>query len=191
MIETERLILRKFTSADADAFAAMNADPQVMRYFPGVMSRADSDGFLARLMEMSEQSDVSLYALEMRDTGKMIGFTGLSRPTYETPFTPCVEIGWRLIPSAWGKGLACEAARASLVFGFVDLGLAEIVSFTTVANQPSRKLMERLNMTRDPADDFDHPKLANDHPLVRHVLYRLSLEEWLASADAGAMISDK
>ncbi len=184
MIKTERLILRKFTPDDADAFAAMNADPQVMQYFPNVMSREGSDGFLEYEIQNWTDNGFSLFALEKRDTGEMIGFTGLSRPSYETPFTPCVEIGWRLVPSAWGKGLASEAAQASLAFGFAGLGLEEIVSFTTATNLPSQNLMKRIGMTRNPADDFDHPKLTSDHPLLRHVLYRLSREEWLATRAA-------
>lgn len=181
MITTERLILRKFTPDDSDAFGAMNGDPQVMRYFPAIMTREASDGFLKRAIENWETVGFSWFALEMRDSGKLIGFTGLSRPPYETPFTPCVEIGWRLVPSAWGKGLACEAAHASLTFGFSDLAMDEIVSFTTVTNQPSQNLMKRIGMHRNPMDNFDHPMLANDHPLRAHVLYRLSREEWLAT----------
>jgi ribosomal-protein-alanine N-acetyltransferase len=110
--------------------------------------------------------------------GVLLGFTGLARPSFEAPFTPAVEIGWRLAAHAWGQGYATEAARAALAFGFATVGLEEIVSFTVPANERSRRVMERIGMTHDPRDDFDHPKLPPGHPLRRHVLYRLPRRAW-------------
>jgi RimJ/RimL family protein N-acetyltransferase len=120
-----------------------------------------------------------LWAVERQADGRFLGFTGLAAPTFKAHFTPCVEVGWRFAVEAWGHGYATEAARAALRFGFENLDLAEIVSFTVPANTRSRAVMERLGMTRDPADDFDHPRLPEGHPLRHHVLYRLGHERWL------------
>ena len=119
-----------------------------------------------------EANGFGLWALEVRATGEFVGFTGLDVPEFEAHFMPAVEIGWRLARSAWGQGYATEAARTALSFGFEEVGLVEIVSFTTPANRRSRAVMERLGMSHDPADDFDHPRLPPGHPQRRHVLYR-------------------
>ena len=124
--------------------------------------------------------------MERRDDGAFLGFTGLAPPRFEAAFTPCVEVGWRLAAEAWGHGYATEAARAALAFGFEVRGLDEILSWTVPANLRSRAVMERIGMTHDPADDFDHPNIAVGSPLRRHVLYRLSRERWLATREAGA-----
>ena len=128
--------------------------------------------------------------MERLDTGGFIGFTGLSAPSFEAPFTPAVEVGWRLAPDAWGNGFATEAAEAALRFGFETIGLDEIVSFTVPANVRSRAVMERLGMTHDLADDFDHPRFPEGHRLRRHVLYRLDRATWRArrpsSGDVGS-----
>ena len=170
---TERLVLRGWRDDDRDAFAAMNADPEVMRYFHLTMTREQSDAMLDRMEVALESQGWGLWALERRDTGELIGFTGLAVPSYDLPFTPCVEVGWRLAASAWGRGLATEAAREALRVGFGEVGLAEVVSMTSVPNTPSRAVMERLGMTRDPGDDFEHPAVPPGHPLRPHVLYRL------------------
>ncbi len=172
-IETDRLILRSFTEADREPFAAMNADPEVMRHFPGPLDRATSDALVDRILDGWEERDLGLWAVERREDGAFLGFVGLSAPTFDAHFTPAIEVGWRLARDAWGHGYATEAARAGLAYGFVTLGLEEIVSVTTVDNTRSRRVMERLGMTRDEADDFDHPGLPPGHPLRRHVLYRL------------------
>ncbi len=177
-ITTPRLVLRPRRQADLAPFAALNADPRVMEFFPGCLSAAESDALALRIVEHFAAHGFGLWAVEVAGGTPFIGFVGLSVPRYETPFTPCVEIGWRLAASHWGRGYASEAARGALACGFDHLGLAEIVSFTTEANARSRRVMERLGMRRDPADDFDHPLLAADHPLRRHVLYRLSKSAW-------------
>lgn len=164
--------MRQWQPSDTAPFAAMGADPEVMRYFPALLSSQQVDDAVARFSHRIATTGWGLWAVQL--DGAFIGFTGLSVPSFEAPFTPCVEVGWRLARHAWGKGYATEAARAAVQFGFDELGLDEIVSFTAVQNAPSRAVMERLGMTRDPADDFAHPVLPADSPLSRHVLYRLS-----------------
>ena len=150
----------------------MNADPTVMEFFPKPLDRAESDGMAARIEAHFERRGFGLWAVEVPGVADFIGFVGLSTPTFEAHFTPCVEVGWRLARDHWGRGYATEAARAALDFGFRQLGLPEIVSFTVPANRRSRGVMERIGMTRSPADDFDHPVLPEGHPLRKHVLYR-------------------
>ncbi len=151
----------------------MNADPEVMRYFPAALSSAESDAMVDRIEDGFDQSGFGLWAVEVRSTGHFVGFTGLSRPRFTAHFTPAVEVGWRLARDAWGQGYASEAARAAIGFGFGPAGLDEIVSFTGYPNQRSQAVMRRIGMTHDPADDFDHPDLSAGHPLRRHVLYRI------------------
>lgn len=170
---TARLRLRRWVVADHEPFAALNADPAVMEYFPDPLSRQQSDDLIEAIERGFEQRGFGLWAVEVRATGAFIGFTGLSEPSYETHFTPAVEIGWRLAREAWGEGYATEAARASLAFGFEQLDLDQIVSFTPAENTRSRAVMERIGMRRDKAGDFEHPRLPVGHPLRRHVLYRI------------------
>jgi RimJ/RimL family protein N-acetyltransferase len=177
---TPRLVLRNWRDGDLPEFAAMNADPQVMAYFPRTYDRAESDGLVARIRDHMARHGFGLWAVEAPGTAPFIGFTGLWTPDFEAPFTPCVEIGWRLARRFWGRGYASEAAYESLRFGFETLRREEIVSYTVTANARSRRVMERLHMTRDPAGDFDHPKLPEGSPLRRHVLYRLSRADWKA-----------
>jgi len=173
-ITTERLRLRGFRAADRDAFAAMNAEPAVMEYFPGTLDRAASDAMLDRIRERWAADGHGLWAVERLDDGAFLGFTGIARLAYlEQP-----EVGCRFVPSAWGQGYATEAAEGALAFGFGELGLPEIVSVTTVGNERSIAVMRLLGMTRDPADDFLHPNLPDGHPLQPHVMYRLRLEDW-------------
>ena len=178
VIETERLVLRPWAEEDRVPFAALNADPQVMRYFPSVLDRTESDAMVEIARQRSREDGFCFQPAVIKASGRFIGFVGLSRPRHALPFAPCVEVGWRLSRDAWGHGYASEAARAWLRFGFETLGLDEIVSFTTVTNTPSRRVMERIGMERDETDDFDHPALDPGHPLVRHVLYRLKAERW-------------
>jgi len=173
VLRTERLILRRPREADREPFARMNADPRVMEFFPATLSREESDALMERIKAHREQHGFSWCAAELQDTGEFIGFIGLAVPRFEAGFTPCVEIGWRLAAEYWGRGLATEGARTVVDYAFADLGLKEIVSFTTVANARSRRVMEKLGMTHDLADDFDHPGLAEGHAQRRHVLYRL------------------
>ena len=167
MIETARLVLRRWRDGDRPAFAAMNADPRVMEFLPSVLDRAASDAMFDRLVT------TDIFVAETRHDEAFIGFIGLSRPRFTAHFTPCTEVAWRLVPAAWGKGYATEGARASLAYGFDTLGLDEIVSLTVPRNVRSRRVMEKLGMTSKPQDDFDHPLLGEGHPLQRHVLYRL------------------
>ena len=169
---TERLVLRQWRESDLEPFARLNADPEVMRYFPAPLSREQSDAMVDRLSGHIEAEGWGMWALERRDTGEFIGFTGLGVPRQVLPFQPCVEVGWRLAATAWGHGFATEAAREALRVGFDELGLTEIVSFTAVPNMRSRAVMERLGMVRDAAEDFDHPAVDVGHPVRRHVLDR-------------------
>ena len=173
-IQTPRLLLRPWRDADLAPFAAMNADPVVMEFFPRPLDRAESDVAVGRVRDHFAARGFGLWAVEVPGVADFIGFVGLAVPRFEAHFTPCVEIGWRLVREHWGRGYATEAARAALGFGFEELALDEIVSFTVPANIRSRAVMERIGMTRSPADDFDHPGLPEGHPLRRHVLYRLS-----------------
>jgi RimJ/RimL family protein N-acetyltransferase len=171
-IRTARLRLRQWVDADLDPFAQLNADPRVMRYLPAPLSRAESDALAARVRSHIDEHGWGLWAVEVPAVTWFAGFVGLARPRFSAHFTPCIEVGWRLAAPFWGRGYATEGARAALAFGFDTLGLDEIVSFTTCDNLPSRRVMERIDMTHDPRDDFDHPGLAPGHALRRHVLYR-------------------
>jgi RimJ/RimL family protein N-acetyltransferase len=171
---TPRLQLRPWAGADLDAFAAMNADPEVMTYLRGPLERAASDALAARFREHWERYGFGPWAVEAPGVAGFLGYVGLLTPTFRAHFTPCVEIGWRLARPYWGCGYATEAARAVLADGFGRLALAEVVSFTVPANLRSRAVMERLGMRHSPEDDFDHPSLPEGDPLRRHVLYRLA-----------------
>jgi ribosomal-protein-alanine N-acetyltransferase len=173
-VHTDRLVLREWRPEDREPFAAMNADPEVMRHFPARLSRAESDAFVDRIADGFARNGYGLWALEVRGTGEFIGYAGLQPANFEAHFTPAVEIGWRLARPAWGYGYATEAARAGVAYGFGPGGLDEIMSWTVPANERSRAVMRRLGMTHDAADDFDHPRLPEGHPMRRHVLYRLS-----------------
>jgi RimJ/RimL family protein N-acetyltransferase len=166
----QRVVLRPWRDRDTDAFAAMNADPRVMEFFVAPLSREESDSLLARMRAVIEERGWGWWCVDIN--GECAGFTGLSSPPYETPFTPCVEVGWRFRPQFWGHGYATEAAQLALDYGFKTLQLHEIVSFTAVSNQRSRRVMERIAMRRDLGGDFDHPRVPEGHPLRRHVLYR-------------------
>lgn len=171
-IETDRLILRRWCDADRAPFAAINADPRVMEYFKEPLSRAESDGFIDRIENLFTQNGFGFWAVAEKTGGRLVGLTGLSPVMFDAPFVPAIEIGWRMAPDVWGKGYAPEAARAALDAGFTKLALPEIVAFTTVANQKSRRVMEKLGMVYDSAADFAHPNLPAGHPLRPHVLYR-------------------
>lgn len=173
MIRTERLVLRELRDDDAEAFAAINADPAVNEFLPGPFSRAESDALLVRNIEHRETHGFGLHAVTLADSGAFIGLTGLKHPPFEAHFTPAAEIGWRFGSAHWGKGFASEAARAALAHAVDILRLSPIVSFTVPANMRSRRVMEKLGFVRDPNDDFDHPGLPPGHRLRRHVLYRL------------------
>lgn len=179
-LETERLLLREWADSDADAFATINADPAVMEFFPAALDRAQSDAFLARIRGDMARDGYGLYALETKSGGELIGFTGLARPSFDAPFMPATEIGWRLARRAWGEGYASEAAKAVVDRAFGSLGFEDLVSFTAEWNLPSRRVMERIGMTRDANGDFFHPGVPTGHKLARHVLYRIARSDWLS-----------
>jgi RimJ/RimL family protein N-acetyltransferase len=176
-VTTPRLRLRQWKDADRDPYAALNADPEVMRYFPGLQSREASEKSIDAWSAQLAGRGWSNWAVSTLDTDTFIGFTGLSIPSRPFPFQPCVEIGWRLARAHWKKGYATEAAKAALRVGFDRLSLEEIVSFTALTNLPSRAVMERIGMVNS-GEDFDHPALPEGHELRRHCLYRLSRERW-------------
>jgi RimJ/RimL family protein N-acetyltransferase len=172
-LATERLVLRRWQADDEEPFAQMNADSEVMEFFPAVLTRAESDALAGRIEAHFAEHGFGLWAAELRGEGAFVGYVGLAVPRFQAHFTPCVEMGWRLRREHWGKGLATEGARAVMRYGFAELGLTELVSFTVPANVRSRRVMEKLGMTHDAREDFEHPELAEGHPLRRHVLYRL------------------
>jgi 3-dehydroquinate dehydratase / shikimate dehydrogenase len=173
-IETKRLILRPWKESDLNPFAALNADPRVMKYFPKTLTIEETQQFITVLKSKFEKDGFSFFATELKSTGEFIGMIGLSIPSYETPFTPCVEIGWRIAYEHWNKGYATEGALACLDFGFNELKLKKIVSFTAVENKTSQRIMEKIGMNRVEDGDFDHPRLPEGHPLRRHVLYSMN-----------------
>jgi RimJ/RimL family protein N-acetyltransferase len=179
---TERLVLRRWRPADIGPFAAMNADPVVMEYFPAALTEEQSNALAARADGLFDKHGIGLWAVEVGDAERFVGFVGLA-PFFKEdpgplPFAPGVEVGWRLARNAWGKGIATEAALAALEFGFIQAGLPAICSFTSVVNERSRAVMRRIGLHHDPADDFDHPRVPAAHTLRPHVLYKLSQLEW-------------
>jgi RimJ/RimL family protein N-acetyltransferase len=173
-----RVLLRGWRDVDLDAFAALNADPRVMEHFPKLPSRDETAAMMARMQAAIDARGWGNWALEV--DGACIGFAGLSVPGFQAHFTPCIEIGWRLTFDAWGHGYATEAAQLALAYGFDVVELPEIVSFTAATNGRSQRVMQRLAMRRRIEDDFDHPAMPG-HRLQRHVLYRLSRDEYLGS----------
>jgi ribosomal-protein-alanine N-acetyltransferase len=171
-IRTERLLLRRWRPEDHAPFAALNADPVVMEHFPAVLTRAESDAFVERIEAHFVEHGYGLWAVE-DDTG-FVGFTGLLWTTFETSFTPALEVGWRLARHAWGKGYATEAAVASLRRGFEEED--SIVSFTALVNRRSWRVMERVGMRREL--EFEHPRVPEGHPVRPHVLYRADRQTW-------------
>ena len=176
-LSTSRLLLRQWRESDFAPFAELNADPEVMRYFPAALDRQHSDELAEWIQETLARQGWGLWAVEVPDVAPFIGFVGLNQVDFQAHFTPAIEVGWRLDRPHWGRGYATEAASAALDFAFDGLGCEQIVSFTAPVNEPSQRVMHRLGMTRDPGDDFDHPRVP-DGPLRRHVLYRISRDGW-------------
>ncbi len=176
---TARLHLRQWQSGDRAPFAALNADPRVMAYFPSVLDRAASDAMVAHCEALIAERGWGFWAVETRAAGEFIGFVGLHVPAANLPCAPCVEVGWRLARRHWGRGYATEAATAALQVGFERLGLEEIVSFTPLGNHRSRAVMERLGMVFT-GETFEHPGVPVGSPLRQHCLYRLSRVRWQA-----------
>jgi RimJ/RimL family protein N-acetyltransferase len=178
ILMTERLILRRWQQTDREPFARMNQDRRVMEFMPTLLSRQESDLLADRIEDHFRDRGFGLCAVELRRDSAFIGYIGLAVPSFEAHFTPCVEIGWRLSANHWGHGLATEGAQALLPYAFGMMGLNALVSFTIPTNARSRRVMEKLGMTYDPADDFDHPRLPEGCRFRRHVLYRLQSSEW-------------
>jgi len=173
-IETDRLVLRPWRDSDLEAFAALNTDPEVMRYFAGVLTRAESDAFVDRARQHCAEHGFCFWAVEAPGVAALIGCVGLAHVRFQAAFTPAVEIGWRLARPYWGMGYATEAARAALRDGFDRVGLREVVAFTARENLPSQRVMQRLGM--QPAPTFEHPNLPQGHPLRPHVLFRIAAD---------------
>jgi 3-dehydroquinate dehydratase/shikimate dehydrogenase len=201
VLRTKRLVLRGWRESDRSPFAALNADPAVMEHFPATLDRSESDALVDRIIERMDQQGFGLWAVEVDGGPECIGFVGLNPIPFEAAFTPALEVGWRLARSAWGHGYAPEAAIASVDFAFASVHrhgddfrlegpgppLDEIVSMTTTGNAKSRRVMEKIGLRRDPADDFDHPGMLERAPhLARTVLYRASSEDWARTRDASA-----
>lgn len=182
ILETDRLLLRTFQKSDCDAMTLINQDPKVMEYFPAVGDRKQTIEHIERIIKHQEKYGYSLYAVEIKSSGEMIGFVGLLHRTieeFDAHFMPSTEIGWRLSAKHWNQGYATEAALAVLDYAFKQLNLTEVVSFTVSQNKASRRVMEKIGLHHSSNDDFDHPKLAKDSPLCRHVLYRLTRKEYI------------
>lgn len=177
---TERLALRMWSDRHREPFAALNSDPDVMRYFPALLTAEQSNTAIDLWRQQFAERGWSNWAVELIDTGEFIGFIGLSVPRRQLSFCPCVEVGWRLKRAAWGNGYATEGARGALRIGFEQLGLEEVVSFTALVNLPSIKVMERLGMTNSDAN-FEHPAVPEGDPLRTHCLYKITRTQWLAS----------
>jgi RimJ/RimL family protein N-acetyltransferase len=181
VLTTERLVLREWRQTDKVPYAVLNGDPEVMRHFPFVLTAQQSDEMVDRMAVKWETDGCGLWAVERRDSGQFIGFTGLVVPNWQAAFTPCVEVGWRLMRQHWGNGFAPEAALAALAFGFDHLELPgdEIVSFTTMQNVNSQRVMQKIGMSIDPSREFDHP-MTPGWAQQRHVLYCIDRPTWLA-----------
>ena len=176
ILKTKRLILRIFKDEDLDPMTQINQDPKVMEYFPALGNKEQTRIHIKRINDHYDKYGFSLYAVELKNTGEFIGFVGLLKPSFDAHFTPTTEIGWRLSSKHWGKGYAPEAAKAVLEYAFNTLHLKEVVSFTSIGNQKSIRVMEKIGLKHDPKDNFYHPKLDKNHPLALHVLYKLSKE---------------
>lgn len=177
-LDTERLILRPWKYSDFEPFAEMSADQKVMEYFPSILDRKEAISLAERIQNEINEDGYGFWACELKRTHQFMGFIGIRSPRVQLPFSPCVEIGWRLAQRFWGQGFAVEGARKCLNYGFQELGLSEIVSFTYEGNFKSRRVMEKLGMIRDFQFDFDHPKVEDGHWLRPHVLYRIQADKF-------------
>lgn len=169
--QTDRLKLRQWKESDLPIFASMNADPQVMKYYPSVLNEEESHNIAHKFEALIREKGWGFWAVEKLEDERFIGFVGLNEPTYDLPVTPCVEIGWRLGKEHWGKGYATEAAKSCLDFAFNKLNLTEVYSFTSVTNKKSAAVMERIGMMNT-NNNFEHPLIPENHPLREHCLYK-------------------
>ncbi|WAW09584.1 GNAT family N-acetyltransferase [Oxalobacter vibrioformis] len=181
-LETERLILRQWKRKDYAPYAELNADRVVMAFFTATFTRKESDAMVAYLQSLIARRGWGVWAVERKSDGAFIGSVGLHVPHAKLPFTPCVEVGWRLAQAYWGHGYATEAAREVLRFGFEVLALPEIVAFTSLLNTRSMAVMQRLGMVTDPGQNFPHPDVPKGSPLREHCLYRITRSEWVDAA---------
>ncbi|GLH76471.1 N-acetyltransferase [Bradyrhizobium sp. SSBR45G] len=181
IIDTERLILRDWREHDRAPFTAMSADPAVMQFLRALPTREACDQWIDVQIAHQAEHGFGFWVVEGRTSGAFLGTVGLFRVLFDAPFTPAVEIGWRLAREAWGQGIATEAARAALDFGFARLKLDEIIAYAAPANEASQQVMRKLGMIRDAASDFDHPRVSADSPLRRQVMYRLARDAWAKS----------
>lgn len=180
MLNTPRLLLRTWQESDKIPFAKLNADPDVMQYFPKALNFDESMTMMTKIQGLIDSQGFGFWAVEYQDNGEFIGFIGLHKPDY-LPFSPCVEIGWRLHKAYWGQGLVVEGAKACLDFAFNELNLHEVVSFTSLLNKNSQRVMQKLGMTFD--GEFNHPNVDDNSPLKRHCLYKIFKQDWQNSHD--------
>ncbi len=178
VIKTPRLVLRSWRDSDLAPFAALNADPRVMAPLMGAISRARSDALARSIRDHEAEHGYTLWAVEVPDEAPFVGFVGLRWFTVDVPCAPAVEIGWRLARDHWGKGYATEAARAAMAAAFTRFGLDHLISITAHINARSITVMQKLGMSRDPGEDFDHPLVPADDPLHRHLVMRRTREDW-------------
>jgi RimJ/RimL family protein N-acetyltransferase len=183
-IGTQRLVLRQWRDSDRDPFAAMSTDPAVMQYLRALPTRETCDAWIGFQIAHQARHGFCMWAVELRQSGAFVGAVGLVHVGFAASFTPAVEIGWRLARATWGQGLATEAAREALAFGFAELGFEEIVAYAAPANRASQNVMRKLGMSRDEAHDFDHPRQPEGDPLRRQVLYRLASGQWSLATPA-------
>jgi RimJ/RimL family protein N-acetyltransferase len=176
-LKTERLLLRQWRKEDMPEFAELNADPEVMEFYPELLSPQESNAGVEKFKSLISKNGWGFWAVESTPGRSFIGLVGLHRPTYKLPFGPCIEIGWRLARAYWGKGYATEAAGACLNFAFDELDLSEVYAFTSVPNMKSRAVMERLEMVNIEAN-FDHPMMPHNSPLREHVVYKIKKQQW-------------
>lgn len=183
ILETKRLLLRQWRDEDYPAYAKLNSDPAVMRYFPALLSTEQSVEQADKLKQRIAERGWGFWAVELKESGEFIGFIGLNPVDIDSgiPNAPLIEIGWRLLAEYWGKGYATEGAKRALTYAFEELKAVEIYSFTALINKPSRQVMSRCGM-RNTDEDFDHPKLASGDELARHCLYRITRKEWMGQS---------
>lgn len=180
---TDRLIFREWEERDKVAFRLMNQDPRVMEFFPSILTDEESDLFCKRIIEEFQNEGYGLYAVENKHNNEFIGFIGFHKATFDAPFTPCVEIGWRLKYEAWGNGYATEGAKACLKHGFEELGFDKVYSFTAKVNQRSENVMKKIGMKK--VGEFLHPKLPKESVLAEHVLYRIDVDSFSNATNSG------
>lgn len=179
VLHTQRLILRPWYPADLVEFAKINADPKVMEFYERTLTQTESDALAEKIQREFAERGYGFWAVEVPHVAPFIGYIGLNYWNLEMPFAPCIDVGWRVSSHYWGQGYATEGAKAAIRYGFEHFSFAEIVSMATANNLRSHRVMQRLGMITDPLEDFHHPKLPQDHPLSKRVLYRLSYQQWV------------